>query len=60
MDLLQQMGLERFATFVVDWEPDEVRMLTSLLEKLERSKAAVGESEGRSASRREKVPAQVR
>jgi DNA-binding MarR family transcriptional regulator len=56
MRLLQQMGLERFATFVADWEPDEVRMLTSLLEKLEQSKAAVGESERRSA-RRERVPA---
>jgi DNA-binding MarR family transcriptional regulator len=49
MRLLQQMGLERFATFVADWEPDEVSMLTSLLEKLEQSKAAVGESERRSA-----------
>jgi DNA-binding MarR family transcriptional regulator len=56
MRLLQQMGLERFATFVADWEPDDVRMLTSLLEKLEQSKAAVGESERRSA-RRERVPA---
>ena len=56
MRLLQQMGLERFDTFVADWEPDDVRMLTSLLEKLEQSKAAVGESERRSA-RRERVPA---
>jgi DNA-binding MarR family transcriptional regulator len=56
MRLLQQTGLERFATFVADWEPDDVRMLTSLLEKLEQSKAAVGESERRSA-RRERVPA---
>lgn len=55
--LLQQMGLERFATFVDDWDPADVRMLTSLLEKLERSKAAVGESERRSAPWRERVPA---
>jgi DNA-binding MarR family transcriptional regulator len=55
--LLQQMGLERFATFVADWDPEEVRMLRSLLEKLEQSKAAVGESERRAAARREKVPA---
>jgi DNA-binding MarR family transcriptional regulator len=56
MHQLQQMGLERFATFVADWEPDEVRMLGSLLEKLERSKAEVGESERRSAWS-ERVPA---
>jgi DNA-binding MarR family transcriptional regulator len=55
--LLQQRGLERFATFVADWDPDEVRMLGSLLEKLELSKAEVGESERRSAQRGEKVPA---
>ena len=51
------MGLERFATFVADWDRDEVRMLTSLLKKLEQSKATVGELEHRSAARREKVPA---
>jgi hypothetical protein len=45
------MGLERFATFVADWETDEVRTLTLLLEKLEQSKAAVGESERRTAQR---------
>ncbi len=37
---LVQIGLDRFALFVADWEPDEVRTLTALLEKLERSKAA--------------------
>jgi DNA-binding MarR family transcriptional regulator len=42
---LRQIGLDRFALFVVDWEPAEVQMLTSLLEKLERSKAAVGARE---------------
>jgi DNA-binding MarR family transcriptional regulator len=36
---LQQVGLARFATFVADWEPSEVRSLTALLRKLERSKA---------------------
>lgn len=35
------VGLDRFALFVADWEPDEVRTLTALLDKLERSKAAV-------------------
>jgi DNA-binding MarR family transcriptional regulator len=37
---LTEEGLDRFASFVADWEPDEVRMLTSLLQKLEQSKAA--------------------
>jgi DNA-binding MarR family transcriptional regulator len=36
---LTEEGLDRFASFVADWEPDEVRMLTSLLQKLEESKA---------------------
>jgi DNA-binding MarR family transcriptional regulator len=44
---LLQIGLERFALFVADWEPEEVRTLTSLLEKLERSKAAIGAKERR-------------
>ncbi len=42
---LVQVGLDRFASFVADWEPDDVRTLTALLEKLERSKAAVAASE---------------
>src|SRR3984885_15475510 len=37
---LTEVGLDRFASFVADWEPEEVRMLTSLLQKLEESKAA--------------------
>jgi DNA-binding MarR family transcriptional regulator len=48
---LQQVGLDRFATFVADWEPREVQTLTALLEKLERSKAAVAERERRPARR---------
>jgi DNA-binding MarR family transcriptional regulator len=36
---LTEEGLDRFASFVADWEPGEVRMLTSLLQKLEQSKA---------------------
>jgi DNA-binding MarR family transcriptional regulator len=51
MRQLQQVGLERFATFVAEWEPDEVRMLTSLLVKLERSKAEISDSERRPARR---------
>jgi DNA-binding MarR family transcriptional regulator len=38
---LTEEGLDRFASFVQDWEPEEVRTLTSLLQKLEESKAAV-------------------
>src|ERR1700722_6137744 len=37
---LTEEGLDRFASFVADWEPEEVQMLTSLLQKLEESKAA--------------------
>jgi DNA-binding MarR family transcriptional regulator len=37
---LTEEGLDRFSSFVADWEPGEVRMLTALLEKLEASKAA--------------------
>jgi DNA-binding MarR family transcriptional regulator len=42
---LTQMGLDRFASFVDDWKVDEVRALTALLEKLQRSMAAVNASE---------------
>ncbi len=38
---LTEEGLDRFGLFVADWEPEEVQMLTSLLTKLEASKAAV-------------------
>ena len=37
---LTEEGLDRFCSFVADWEPAEVRMLTALLQKLEQSKAA--------------------
>jgi len=37
---LTEEGLDRFGSFVADWERDEVRMLTSLLQKLEESKSA--------------------
>ena len=38
---LTEEGLDRFASFVANWEPEEVRVLTSLLQKLEESKAEV-------------------
>src|SRR5580704_18954711 len=37
---LTQVGLDRFALFVADWEPGEVRMLAGLLHKLQGSMAA--------------------
>jgi DNA-binding MarR family transcriptional regulator len=49
---LQQVGIDQFAKFVADWEPEEVQTLTALLEKLERSKAAVAERARRRARRR--------
>ena len=42
---LRQFGLDRFASFVADWDAAEVQELTRLLEKLEVSKAAVAEQE---------------
>lgn len=39
---LRDVGIDRFALFVKDWQPEEVRTLTALLEKLQASKAAVG------------------
>ncbi len=50
---LEQIGLNRFAKFVADWRPDEVRTLTALLTKLEQSKAAVAEQERRAPARRD-------
>ncbi|MGO9959337.1 MAG: MarR family winged helix-turn-helix transcriptional regulator [Solirubrobacteraceae bacterium] len=49
---LTEEGLDRFASFVADWEPEEVRMLTLLLEKLESSKAAVNARQRPPAGRR--------
>lgn len=42
---LTQIGLQRFTSFVADWDADEVRTLTRLLVKLEESKAEVGQRE---------------
>lgn len=42
---LERVGLDRFALFVADWGDAEVRQLTALLEKFEKSKAAVAERE---------------
>lgn len=41
MTKLNKFGLNRFSSFVADWEAEEVRKLTRLLIKFEESKAAV-------------------
>lgn len=46
---LQNVGLDRFAMFVADWQPGEVRQLTELLEKLTASMAAVADQESQAA-----------
>ncbi len=42
---LFQIGMSRFATFVADWDADEVRTFTRLLMKFEASKAEVARRE---------------
>jgi DNA-binding MarR family transcriptional regulator len=49
---LTEVGLDRFASFVADWDRDEVRMLTSLLQKLEASKAAIAPRDDHPVGRR--------
>jgi DNA-binding MarR family transcriptional regulator len=49
---LTEVGLDRFGSFVADWELEEVRMLTSLLQKLEQSKAEVAAQQRPHAGRR--------
>ena len=49
---LTEHGLDRFASFVADWDREDVRTLTSLLEKLEASKAAVAAQHRPPAGRR--------
>ncbi len=40
-------SIQRFSRFVDDWEPDEIRRLTELLDKLRTSMAAVAGRGGR-------------
>jgi DNA-binding MarR family transcriptional regulator len=42
---LTEIGLDRFAKFVADWDDEEVRDFTRYLVKLEESKAAVARQE---------------
>lgn len=44
---LLEFGLRRFALFVKNWEPDQVRTLTELLQKLQTSMATVSSREQR-------------
>jgi len=48
---LMQVGFERFAAFVADWDAKEVRMLAHLLMKFEHSKATFAEREQHPAER---------
>jgi hypothetical protein len=61
---LTEEGLDRFASFVADWEPEEVRMLTALLQKLEQSKARAAARQrpppGRHWARQAPHPADLR
>jgi DNA-binding MarR family transcriptional regulator len=49
---LTEEGLDRFGSFVADWDPEEVRTLTRLLEKLEASKAQIAARQRPPAGRR--------
>jgi DNA-binding MarR family transcriptional regulator len=48
---LHRYGVDRFATFVAEWDPDELATLTRLLWKFEESKRAEVEQETRRARR---------
>jgi DNA-binding MarR family transcriptional regulator len=41
LERLTEVGLDRFALFVADWQPGDVQMLTALLDRLRHSIAAV-------------------
>jgi DNA-binding MarR family transcriptional regulator len=53
---LLEFGLRRFALFVKNWEPDQVRTLTELLQKLQTSMAAVSAREQRPQAGRRWAP----
>ena len=52
---LVNFGLKRFALFVKDWEPEQVRALTGLLWKLQTSMATVSAREQRPATGRRRA-----
>lgn len=49
---LHEIGMQRFSSFVADWDVAEVRELTRLLIKLERSKAEVNSATRKPAGAR--------
>jgi DNA-binding MarR family transcriptional regulator len=49
---LEQFGLTRFSNYVEDWEPEQVRLFTELLEKLRTSMAADSARDPRPAATR--------
>ncbi len=51
VERLTEVGLARFAAFVEDWDPEEVRTLGRLLWKLEQSKAEISVPEPRPKGR---------
>jgi DNA-binding MarR family transcriptional regulator len=52
LDRLTTIGMDRFASFVADWDAEEVRTLTRLLVKFDASKAEVGRRAPPSRARR--------
>src|ERR1022692_2444173 len=54
MRRLQQVGLDRFALFVADWEPGEPRARTGVLDTLREARGAGGEREQPPPPRRER------
>src|SRR4030095_1560978 len=56
LDRLTTIGLDRFASFVADWDAQEVRTLTRLLIKFDAAKAEVGRPPPPSPARRRPHP----
>src|SRR5579862_9848651 len=52
---LTRIGLERFALFVKDWQPEQVRTLAQLLEQLQTSMTTVSAEERLATSDRRKI-----
>ena len=55
LDRLTKIGLQRFALFVSDWDPEQVRTLAELLEKLQSSMTTTSAREQPSPSERRRA-----
>ena len=55
LNRLTKVGLQRLAMFVSDWEPEQVRTLSGLLEKLQSSMSTTAEREQSSTSDRRRA-----